>query len=140
MVPPSQALRQVITQLLIQETEQSRDANEPAAAVARVYEQFVYRLAPLIGEVGVQAIFTRSVNLTWAEFPFLTMDTGAGPGRGVPAQIWMAIRQQEPATGRQASEALLTNFAALLARLIGERLAWRVLFDLAPGAYSSGPE
>ena len=140
MASPSQALRQVITQLLIQENKQSRDSNEPAAAAARVYEQFVYRLAPLIGEVGVLAIFTRCVKLTQAEFPFLTRDTAAGPGERGPTPIWVALKQQEPATGRKASEALLTCFAGLLVRLIGERLAWRFLFDLSPEAFSSGPE
>lgn len=141
MVPPSHALRQVITQLLIQENKQSRDANEPAAAAARVYEQFVYRLAPLIGEAGVQAIFTRSVKLIQAEFPFLIMDNAVDPsGERGPSQIWEALKHRDSATVRKASEALLIGFAGLLVRLIGERLAWRVLFDLSPEAYTSGPE
>ena len=140
MAPPRQALRQVITQLLIQENKESRDSNEPAAVAARVYEQFVYRLRPLIGDIGVQAIFTRSLKLTQAEFPFLTGDTAAGPWERVPTQIWMALNHQEPATGRKALEALLTSFAGLLVGMIGERLTWRVLFDLSPETYASGPE
>ena len=41
---------------------------------------------------------------------------------------------------RKALEALLTTFAGLLINLIGERLAWRFLFDLSPEAFSSGSD
>ena len=140
MIPPSPALRQVIAQLLIQENKQSLDSGELAAVVARVYDQFAYRLTPLIGEVGVRAIFTRSVKLTQFEFPFFTRNAAAGLDERVPTQMWEALAQQEPGMVRKASEALLTTFAGLLIRLIGERLAWRFLFDLSPEAFSSGPE
>jgi len=140
MTPLSPALRQVLAQLLIQENKQSSGSAELAAVVARVYEQFAYRLAPLIGEVGVQAIFTRTLKLTQAEFPFFTGNAAADPGERVPTQVWEALKQQEPAMVRKVSEALLTTFAGLLVRLIGERLAWRILFDLSPEALSNGPK
>jgi hypothetical protein len=140
MPDPSQALRQVITRLLTEEAAQSRDQEDPTAPVVRVYEQFAYRLAPLIGEVGVEAILNRSGKLTQADFPFFTASAVVSRGDSVPLQLWKALKEQEAATVGKASEALLTAFAALVIKLIGERLAWRLLFDLSPEIFPDSPQ
>jgi predicted ArsR family transcriptional regulator len=99
----------------------------------------------VIDEDGLQAqacecyARIKDAQLTQAEFPFFAGDVLAGPGAGVPTQIWEALRRQEPATVRQASEALLTTFARVIVSLIGERLTWQFLFDLSPEAFR-GPE
>jgi hypothetical protein len=139
MPDPSQALRQIITRLLSEEVSQGHDREDVTAAVARVYEQFAYRLAPLIGEAGVEAILTRSAKLTQAEFPFFTGNAVVSSGESVPTQLWKALKEQEAATVRKASETLLTAFAAVVSKLIGERLAWRLLFNLSPEIFPSSP-
>lgn len=139
MPDPSQALRQVIIRLLTEEATQSRDREDVTASVVRVYEQFAYRLAPLIGEIGVEAILNRSAKLTQAEFPFFATNAVVSPGERVRTQLWEALKEQETAMVRKASEALLTKFAALVIKLIGERLAWRLLFNLSPEIFPSSP-
>jgi hypothetical protein len=140
MPSPSPALQQVISQLLAHKDSPSQDSDELTALAARVYEQFSYRLTPLIGEIGVQSIMARSAKLMQAEFAFLTESANDRSDNGVPSQIWEALKGQEPAMVKTTTVALLTTFAGLLMNLIGERLAWRLLFDLSPEAFSSGPK
>jgi hypothetical protein len=141
MMPSSSpALQQVIGQLLAHDDWSSQDSEELTARAARVYDQFTSRLTPFIGEAGVRSIFTRSATLMQADFAFLTESAIDRSVNGVPTQIWKALKGQEPAMVRKALEALLTTFAGLLINLIGERLAWRFLFDLSPEAFSSGSD
>jgi hypothetical protein len=139
MPSSSPALQQVIGQLLAHDDWSSQDSEELTARAAHVYDQFASRLTPLIGEAGVRSIFTRSATLMQADFAFLTESAIDRSVDGVPTQIWEALKAQEPAMARKALEALLTTFAGLLINLIGERLAWRLLFDLSPEALSGGP-
>ena len=139
MMPvPSPALQQLIGHTLIRPDKPSLDSEELTALAAGVYERFASRLTPLIGQVGVRAIFARSARLTQAEYAFLTKSAIDTSDDGVPARIWESFKEQEPAMVKKAAEALLTTFAGLLINLIGERLAWRLLFDV-PEALSSGP-
>jgi hypothetical protein len=139
MRPLSPDLQQVIRHLLTQEGRQRLDSAELTVAVARVYDQFAYRLTPMISEAGVLAILTRSAKLTQAEFPFVKSSPGVNSRAGSPIHVWEDFSRQEPALVSKASEALLTTFAGLVASLIGDRLAWRLLFDLTPEIYSSTP-
>jgi hypothetical protein len=139
MRPLSPELQQVIRHILTQEGRQSLDSRELVSAVERVYEQFARRLAPVISEAGVYAILTRSAKLTQAEFPFIKWSPGMISRAGSRIQIWEDFNGQERAMAWKASEALLTTFAGLVVSLIGERLAWRLLFDLSPEVFSSAP-
>jgi len=135
----SRDLQQVIRHLLTQEARQSQDSVELVTAVERVYEQFAHRLAPVVSEDGVYAILTRSAKLTQAEFPFVKWSPGTISRAGSPIQIWEDFSGQEPAMAWKASEALLTTFAGLVVSLIGDRLTWRLLFDLSPEVFSTAP-
>ena len=55
-----------------------------------MYEQFSFRLAPLIAEVGVRSILTRSAKLMHAGFAFLTEEVHRSVP-GVPTQIWQVL-------------------------------------------------
>ena len=92
-------------------------------------------MAPLIGEVGVDAIFIRSVRLTRNEFPFLDVGRATGPSTGLLNQLEASLREQEPATAREAATALFTTFAGLLVSFIGENLTWQLLGAIWPGAF-----
>ena len=139
MPTPSPALQQMISQLLAQNDKPGQDSEELTALAARVYERFAFRLAPLIGEAGVQSILARSAYLMQAKSAFLTERVNDRSGGGVSTQIWEALKGQEPAMVRKTSEALLITFAGLLTNLIGERLSWKILFDLSPEAASRRP-
>jgi hypothetical protein len=140
MRPLSPDLQQVIRRLLTQEFSQSGgkvlDSAQLTDAVARVYDQFAYRLTPMISNAGVLAILTRSAKLTQAEFPFVKSSPSVN---SAPSHVWEDFNRQEPALVSKASEALLTTFAGLVAGLIGDRLAWRLLFDLTPEVFSNAP-
>jgi hypothetical protein len=128
MPHPSMALRQVVMRMLAQEVGEGATSEELLTAAAQAHEYFAHRLAPLIGDVGVQAIFTRSANLTKAKLPFLAGSQDAPPTGRVPSQLLAHLQGQDVAAVRGAIETLFTTSADLLAGLIGERLAGQVLF------------
>ena len=54
---------------LLAHAEAGRGGEDAAVAAARVHERLSRRLAPLIGEAGMRALFARTVKLVRPEFP-----------------------------------------------------------------------
>ena len=87
-------------------------------------------LVPLVGQLGVAALFNRSLHLTHKTFPWLAV-----PPAGIEAAIDLdalhaLLNLQGAVSATAGGEALLRNFRDLLATLIGQSLTERLLFPV----------
>lgn len=129
----SPAQLELATQLL---AYASRSAPDPAAAAAQLYERIFSHLAPIISEMGVHALFARSIVLCSTRYPWLEggAATGISPleASSFPAspiaRLGACLKQsQSPPVALEAAEAVFGSFFTLLATFIGERLTAQVL-------------
>ena len=116
------------------------DATSPQAVAAKVVqacEQLSQHLARIVGEIGIRTLFVRSVIVTSARFPWLAnTPAGTTPTDSPWVSLRTAMEQQDPHTTSEAFVVLLSTFAELLGRLIGERLVARLLYEVWPGVFS----
>ncbi len=84
-------------------------------------------LAPIIGTLGVAALYKRSVQVTTATHPSLTALESTFHGVINPAELSSALRQHHLASVAAGGDALLQTFCDLLDSLVGHALAERLL-------------
>lgn len=131
---PTEGDRALALRLLALETRGATCAAERADAGARVFERTFAALSPVVGRLGVAAIFTRSVRLTQREFPCLQatgLDEDSG---GVDPRLCHrgCLAGGDAAHRSEVAAALCTRFFALIAALIGEPLASRIILTAWP--------
>jgi len=119
--------REAIRQALAEHAGADPDARALAEATLSIWEQVASRLVPVIGARGVDALFSRSLHLTSAAFPWLAVvgEQGRPDAQRAGLKARLAGRETEAATA--AGYALLVTFTELLASLIGEALTGRLL-------------
>jgi len=144
MLPPDQTTRAPIlesiegaaTVLLAAAGDDAPPSVVAGLAVQR-FEELARYLAQLIGEMGVGALFARSVASARSTYPWLAVTTSSAPP-------WVALRgameRQAPPAIREAFAGLLSTFIELLARLIGDGLVRRLLNDVWPQVSLQGPK
>jgi hypothetical protein len=99
------------------------------------------RLAPVIGAQGVDVLFSRSLHLTSAAFPWLATAGDRGGSTAQLASLKARLAGRELDISAEASCALLVTFTELLATLIGESLTGRLLGPIwAPQSPASEQE
>jgi hypothetical protein len=135
MSRPSATQVERARRLLASAGDSGSSAADCAAAAWRVYEKLNARLAPLLGSVGVQALFVRSAKLTQADFPSLA-EVASPEGL---TKLGACLQALAPAGATEAAAALFGTFLDLMTTFIGERLtvlvlrsAWPTLEDTAP--------
>ncbi len=108
-------------------------ADETVAAVKRVLEQLERATASVVGEIGFQAMFARSLRKARETYPSLG---GVEPGeRGALFDpLASQLGRQDQATATAVGAALVTAFFELLATLIGDELTFRLFRDAWPEA------
>ena len=92
--------------------------------------------APLIGQVGVEALMRRAVHLARRQFPWL--GDGAEPpahGEDPFAQVARRLEQAEAGTAADAAGAVFRLAAGLLATLIGDGLTASLLYKAWSDAF-----
>jgi hypothetical protein len=103
------------------------DAKAIAAATESAWRDVTAQLSPVIGSGGLEVLFGRALHQAASAFPWLA-GAGHDPGAKVaPATLTALLASHDAASAREASAAVLMNFAELLASLIGEHLARRLL-------------
>lgn len=127
--PPSEPVRR----LLALETGEAATSDRIAEGAARAGEKISQRLAPLIGEAGIHALFARSLTLTSARFPWLA--TATTSPRTAWAQLRSCLEKQPPGAASEASAELLGAFVGLLEKFIGPSLTARLLHDVWPEVF-----
>ena len=98
-----------------------------AAAVVAIWEEIDDALTPIVGPLGLVALYRRTVNLAAAQHPWL-----AGRDEGVltdtdPAVLKSVLAQRSSAEAAAGGSTFLHIFHELLASLIGPSLTARLL-------------
>jgi hypothetical protein len=144
------ALRQLALRVLAQHAGSAADAEAVAGAARRAYDDLAQVSAPLIGEIGVDALAGRALHLAQREYPWLAHTREGTPARtertpGTPppkqaegpfAQVIVCLARQDPAVATEAAGAVFATLAGLLVTIIGEPLTARLLRKAWPDAFS----
>ena len=130
-------LRHAAMRLLAHEGGGDRTTSEHlAAASARVLDRLSAHLARVIGRAGMEALWFRAVKLRKPEFPFLDerilATENTGPGKPLSA----CLQEQEPEVIREVAVMLFATIAGLLATVVGEALAWKLVQSAWPDILS----
>ena len=130
------ALRQLALKALAQRAGAAAGAAALAAAAQRAYDDLAQVSAPLIGQVGVDALTGRTLYLAQRKYPWLVHTREPEQWKGPFAQIVFCLERQDPAVATEAAGAVLTILTGLLVTFIGEPLTAHVLRKAWPDAFS----
>jgi hypothetical protein len=120
------------------QAECAPDAGAVAKSAIQTLRQVNVTLIPVIGEVGVNVLFKRSLHLTSRTFPWLAIAENHNDTDDFLASLGTRLAGRETSEAVQASSALLAGFTDLLATLIGDSLVETLLGSIsAPLAPSS---
>ena len=134
--PENPALRQLALKALAQRAGSAAGAAALAAAAQRAYDDLARVSAPLIGQVGVDALTGRALYLAQRKYPWLVATREPEQWKGPFAQIVFCLERQNPAVATEAAGAVLTILTGLLVTFIGEPLTARLLRKAWPDAFS----
>lgn len=126
-MPTPDSRRKAIRRTLEGRAGGAPDADAVAAATVDTWHQMADRLVPVIGARGVDVLFSRSLYLTSAAFPWLANAGDHGDSVAQLASLKARLAGREPDASAEASCALLVTFTELLTTLIGESLTGRLL-------------
>jgi len=133
--------REVIARTLAQRAGQAPDARAVAEASVSTWTQVSERLAPVIGERGVEALFQRSLHLGSATYPWLAVAATEEPGVARLDRLRLRLVERDSGSAAEASALLLLTFSALLAAMIGDALTDKLLEPVwATPALDTKPE
>jgi hypothetical protein len=130
------ALRQLALKALAQRAGSAAGAAALAAAAQRAYDDLAQVSAPLIGQVGVDALTGRTLYLAQRKYRWLVHTREPEQWKGPFAQIVFCLERQDPAVATEAAGAVLTILTGLLVTFIGEPLTARLLRKAWPDAFS----
>ena len=123
------------------QSEGTPDAGAVANATIQTLRQVNVILTPVIGEVGVNVLFKRSLHLTNRTFPWLTTAENHEDTGDFLASLGARLAGRDTNEAVEVSSALLAGFTELLATLIGDSLVETLLgSNDAPLAPSSRQE
>jgi len=92
--------------------------------------------APLIGQIGVDALTGRALHLARREYPWLVGTRAPEQAEGPFAQVIVCLERQDPAVATEAAGAVFATFIGLLITFIGEPLTAGLLRQAWPDAFS----
>jgi hypothetical protein len=103
------------------------DVEEVAGHIVSLWRDITITFASVVGKRGVAALIRRSLSLTLGEFPWLSAALTDPATEDELAGLGHTLAQHPGADASAANSALLRNFLALLASLIGAALTERLL-------------
>lgn len=107
------------------------DPKVVAAAVMRLHDALADRLSQLIGDLGVSAVWARSVHLTQREYSWLAR-TPQFDHEDPLTHLRLSLERQPAATAAAAAASLFSTFCSLLGTLIGNGLTMRLMREAWP--------
>lgn len=108
----------------------NKEPGAVANATIQTLRQVNIILTPVIGEVGVNVLFKRSLHLTSRTFPWLTIAENHGDTGDLLASLSACLADRNRNEAEEASSALLVGFTELLTSLIGDSLVYTLLGSL----------
>jgi hypothetical protein len=130
------ALRPLAVRVLQHQAGLNADAADLAAAARRTYAELSGVLAPLIGQVGIDALAARAVHLAQREYPCFAKTREPEHAEGPFAPVSVSLEHEDPAIATEAAAAVLASFTGLLVTLIGESLTARLIRQAWPDGFS----
>jgi hypothetical protein len=130
------ALRQLALKALAHRAGSAAGAGALAAAAHRAYDDLARVSAPLIGQVGVDALTGRTLYLAQQRYAWLVHTREPEQWQGPFAQIIFCLERQDPAVATEAAGAVFATLTELLVTFIGEALTARLLRRAWPDAFS----
>ncbi len=130
------ALRQLALKVLAQHAGSAADAEALAAAARRAYDDLARVSAPLIGQVGVEALTGRALHLAQRESPWLVQTREPEQAERPFTQVIACLERQDRAVAIEAAGAVFATLTGLLVTFIGEPLTARLLRQAWPDAFS----
>lgn len=97
-----------------------------------LWERLAVELTAIIGEVGFQSLYNRSLHKAHLTFPWLGGSLSQQAVRSQFSDLTTSLQTRSPAEAGQASIMLLSTFLSILATLVGEILTTSIL-DAALG-------
>lgn len=135
-VPPA---TDAADRLLAFETGGEHKGVDAGALASRIHAKLRLHLAPVIGDMGFDALFARAVKLAKPDMPALRdVDTSSDANTAVE-QLCATLRQAVPGEGQGAVSAVVSTFVNLLSTFIGEGLTWKLLRNAWPEALPTEP-
>jgi hypothetical protein len=129
------ALRQLALKVLAQHAGPAAGAEALAVAARRAYDDLARVSAPLIGQVGVDALTGRALHLAQREYPWLVPTRKPEQAEEPFAQIIVCLGRQDPAVATEAAGAVFATLTGLLVTFIGEPLTAGLLRKAWPDAF-----
>ena len=129
------ALRQLALRVLAQHAGSAPDTEALVAAVRRAYDDLARVSAPLIGQVGVDALTGRALHLAQRAHPWLVHTREPEQWKGPLDQMVFCLEQQDPAVATEAAGAVLGTLTGLIVSFIGEPLTVGLLRQAWPDAF-----
>ena len=130
------AMRRLALKVLAQHAGSAADAKALAAAARRAYADLARVSAPLIGQVGVDALTGRALHLAQREYPWLAQTREPEHADDPFARVIAGLERQDPAVAIEGAGAVFATLTGLLVTFIGEPLTARLLRQAWPGAFS----
>ena len=130
------ALRQLALKVLAQHAGSAAGAEALAAAARRAYDDLAQVSAPLIGQVGVDALTGRAFHLARREYSWFVDAREPDHTHEPFAQVIVSLERQNPAVATEGAAAVFAIFAGLLVTFIGEPLTAGLLRKAWPKAFS----
>lgn len=130
------ALRQLALKVLAQHAGSATGAEALATAARRAYDDLAEVSAPLIGQVGVDALTGRALYLAHQEYSWLVDAREPDHTHEPFAQVIVSLERQNPAVATEGAAAVFAIFAGLLVTFIGEPLTAGLLRKAWPKAFS----
>lgn len=112
---------QIIENLMVQHTEKAVDA------AINLWVQMATQIISIVGEVGFNSLYARSVFLAQPQFPWLMASSLAPQTDQRFGELKMHLERQTLSQARDANSLLLITFTDILAGLIGEQLTVSIL-------------
>ena len=130
------ALRQLALKVLAQRAGSTAGAEALSAAARRAYDDLARVSAPLIGQVGVEALTGRALHLAQREYPWLVQTREPEQAERPFTQVVACLERQDPAVAIEAAGAVFATLTGLLVTFIGEPLTASLLRKAWPDAFS----
>ncbi len=131
------ALRQLALKMLAQQAGPAANTDALAAAARGAYDDLARASAPLIGQVGVDALTGRALHLAQREYPWLVRTREPEQAEDPFAQVIACLeRQDDPAVATEAAGAVFATLTGLLVTFIGEPLTAGLLRKAWPEAFT----
>ncbi len=122
---------------------QARSPPDPSRWVGTpsTWEHLEAQLSPVIGAIGVDVLFRRSLELTSANYPWLAPTAKAADCAAMRASLDALLAERATDAVAEVENAVLTTFVELLTNLIGQSLAERLLSaGWSPSSPTAEPE